>query len=364
MRRFASLVERLFCRLMTKTTTSGSNVLRFRPWLEQYEDRTVPSSTTAQTFDAADPNSTVVAIGTTVDPIALEDAAQEPLGNTGTGEPPTGEDSIAWAAENASETCNAPANNSASIDVPHVFRYDAERETGLEPVFTLSTTIADGQLVIKVVEGKAFAKESTNKGYPFSSVVSGAAKSKDDFHDTDSVQVAVRWSSKTNADVAHATNALPAGTKRDKAADWVFGGKSPTQTATWTTAVPKDATHVEIVIIYTDTIYGIGNTDGDLPLVIGSFSGDLAEDKWTVKTNPDDLFKPQKQQPKKETFADLLAATRKVLENRTGYELKARPEGLAPGVSFTDGATIIDKAVDAKKINDGTDTGFDIVPRK
>jgi hypothetical protein len=280
---------------------------------------------------------------------------------------PTGEEVSVWAAEcddPETPTCDSPASNSASIDVPHVFRYDADRETGLDPVLTLSATIVDGQLVIKVAEGKAFAKESTDKGYPFSSVVAGAAKSKDDVHDTDSVQVAVRWSSKANADVAHATNALAAGTKRDKAADWVFGGKSPTQTATWTTAVPKDATHVEIVIIYTDTIYGIGNTDGDLPLVIGSFSGDLAEDKWAVETNPDDLFKPQKQQPKKEAFADLLAATRKVLENRTGYELKARPEGLAPGVSFVDGASLIDKAVDAKKINDGTDTGFDIVPRK
>jgi hypothetical protein len=114
-------------------------------------------------------------------------------------------------------------------------------------------------------------------------------------------------------------------------------------------------------MVYTDTIFG----SSDLPLIIGSFSGDLAKGEWNLKANPNDVFKPVAQQPKKnEELAKLLEVTKKILMDKTGYEIKARPDGLKPGIDFIEGQKIIKDAYERKKIGSELDTGYDIVPRK
>jgi hypothetical protein len=164
-------------------------------------------------------------------------------------------------------------------------------------------------------------------------------------------------------DVGHRTNALPADKVREKGAEWTFGGKKKEQWASWTTAVPDGATHLEVIMVYTDTIYGPGHVNGDLPLIIGSFSGELTEGKWTIKPNTNDVFKPVAKQPREAEFPKLLAVTRKILMDKTGYMIQARPAGLKPGIGFIEGNKVINKAREAKKIGSELDTGYDIVPR-
>jgi hypothetical protein len=115
-------------------------------------------------------------------------------------------------------------------------------------MFKLSAEIDKKTLTIKVLEGKAFDAESRSQGYPFKEVVEGSHGKGDKFaQDTDSLQVAVRWSSEKEKDVGHATNALSADKVRENAAEWTFGGKKKEEWASWTTAVPDGATHLEVI---------------------------------------------------------------------------------------------------------------------
>jgi hypothetical protein len=253
-------------------------------------------------------------------------------------------------------------------EVPHIYKYDKARGVGTDPVFKLQPQIDGNNLTIKVEEGKAFKKEATDKRFPWGAVLSGL-HTGDNAHykDTDSMQVAVRWGNADKKDLGHATNAQSADKARAKGAEWKFGGKPGAQTAEWSTKIPDEATRVDIIIIYTDTLFNTpGNGGGDLPIIIGSYTLERKDAKtpWTIKSNPDDLFKPQKTAPDPKDYDKIIKDTQDKLKEKTGYELRARPEGLSPKKTRAANKKIIDAAVTAGTINGPLDTGFDIVPRK
>jgi hypothetical protein len=131
---------------------------------------------------------------------------------------------------------------------------------------------------------------------------------------------------------------------------------------------------MDVVVLYTDVLYNTPsfaaakNGSGDLPAVIGSFSADFDGKMWKVTANADDVIKPQEGFPDVKDYAKLLAGVRKILKDRTGYDLVSRPVGLE-GLHFpTDQAAeekiekIVKAAVAAGEINDDLDRGFDINP--
>src|SRR5205823_4922817 len=182
-----------------------------------------------------------------------------------------------------------------------------------------------------------FQREARGQQFPWDAVLSGVHKGLNEgYKDTDSMQVAVRWGNADNKDLGHDTNAISADKAREKGAEWKFGGKAPKETAEWTAKkIPDEATRVDIIIIYTDTLINTpGNTAGgaDLPLIIGSFTLERKDkdSPWTIKSNPDDVFKPQKTKPDPADYEKLIKQTQDKLKEKTGYELRARPAGLSP----------------------------------
>lgn len=121
--------------------------------------------------------------------------------------------------------------------------------------------------------------------------------------------------------------------------------------------------HLEVIVVYTDSIFGSAKTAGDLPLVIGSFTGDLDRGVWKIKANPEDVFRPQAEQPTGDKFAGLLKNTNDKLRDKTGYELRSRPAELLPYDRSGNPGKVKD-AFEMKKINTELDTGYDIIRRK
>jgi hypothetical protein len=246
------------------------------------------------------------------------------------------------------------------MDVINVFNYNPERQIK-QVALKLSVEISKGELTVKVQEGADFEKAS--RGFGFREIVSGVRDGKNtDYKDTDSLQVALLWSSTTNKDVAHATNAIAveAG-PRKMGASWIFQNGS----ASWTKAVPEGATHFEAVMVYTDTILGTPyNGGGDLPVIVGAFSGDLSDGKWNITANADLVTKPRQATPNPTEYAKIVAETKKTLMDKTSYKLQERPEGLTSDDSEKNFQTLDNAYKKSKTINGYQDTGYDIVPRK
>jgi RHS repeat-associated protein len=263
---------------------------------------------------------------------------------------------------------------------------NAWNENSEDVVLDVSAYIAqDGQtLTIKVYEGEKF-KDAAGE-YKFYAVM-GADPNRNE--DTDSVQVAVRWTDNAWNDVGHATNAKPAnkrrGTGKNAAAEWERSDEPEgSQWVSWTRQVPKGATHLEIVVVATDVLMQPpfdttkNNHYGDLPAVIGSFSGDLIAGEWQIKANPGDVIQPWPgkdvihkrggPKPVQAEYAGILDRVNTLLRANTGYSLKARPVALE---NIRGPSKEIDKreiqqrlrdAAEAKEINNEYDTGFDIDP--
>jgi hypothetical protein len=258
----------------------------------------------------------------------------------------------------------------ASMDVVHVFDEFAAAEG---PMFKLSAEIAGEILTIEVLEGKAFENNATKRGAPWAAVLRGdhVGKWNTGGKDTDSVQVAVRWSNATEEDVGRDTNAestspvlrFPRGlSPRERGAEWILGGDSPHQWAFWPTLVPKGATHLVVIIIYTDTLDNTFADGGaDLPLIIGAFSADLKDGKWTMTASPDDTFPPQDERPTREQLAGIWENTRDALLEATGYPLVPRPVGSSPTNTRAQNRKAINDALQARTINTNVDTGSDIL---
>jgi hypothetical protein len=221
--------------------------------------------------------------------------------------------------------------------------------------------------------------EAASDGYDFFKVLDGSYPV---FKDTDSAQVAVRWSKQGTADLGHDTNAK-AGGLRTSSADWTQGNVTkPNRDAYWETDIPTDATHVEVVLVYNDMLMDTNaerqnnttaQTPGDMPGVIGSWSGDRqADGTWTFTANNGDVFQHQADYPTNAQVTAGITSAKNVVNTKTGYTLQERPATLA-GIAITNSAAIntaINTAVTNKQINPppeghdrSHDTGFDIIRR-
>jgi len=286
-----------------------------------------------------------------------------------------------------------PAYGDAPID----FKYPFGDSRGMEVVLISSVSVippkegsgepkkgeTGTKLRVTIKEGKGYAEAAG--GYKFFQVLDGTNKS---YLDTDSAQTAVRWSTEGKADVGHDTNAQGQGVRGSSAA-WTQGNKTaPNQDAYWETDIPTDATHVEVVLVYTDILYntnayrkGTGaQFNGDMPCVIGSSSGDRqADGTWTFTAhntgNNPDVFQKQGDYPTNAEITAGTTAAQTTVLTKTGYTLQTRPATLADtkNIPITNGPAIeaaIDAAVTNTQINPppGTharshDTGFDILRR-
>ncbi len=179
--------------------------------------------------------------------------------------------------------------------------------------------------------------------------------------DTDSAQAAVRWFC-PGQKIVVSTNALAQTNTRSRGANWTHGqireraGKVVHEDAYWPTPVPPNANHCEIVLVWTDALFmtnaqhGDSNANsrqlGDVPLVIGSWSGTKdSAGNWTFTLNSGDLtganiVNGQKEYPTMALIQATAAASQRVVKSRTGCTLQARTFGGSPAMP---------------------DTGFDIV---
>jgi RHS repeat-associated protein len=331
-----------------QSTNPGSIVFAFG-----YTGTYTDTATTFQYHSEAD---TGVA-GRWYDPASQEWISEDP---TGVGFGP-----------NPSEYCdNSPTNSTdpsglVDIHVPYLFDNIAQGD-----VFQLSADVDDaGNLAVKVQEGQLFKLKATDLGFPFSAVVQGSFEGDNQrYKDTDSLQVAVRWSNAKDSDVGHPTNAVPNDTARQKGANWTIGGQPGSQWASWAATAPSGATHMDVVFLYTDTLFSTpANVGGaDLPIVLGSFSADKVGNKWTTKAHPEDMFKRRNNQPSRKECPKLIQAAKDFVKLKTGYIVFGRPIGLSTEKSRSDNQAIIDNALNATPpmINSVNDTGYDIGPRK
>jgi hypothetical protein len=244
--------------------------------------------------------------------------------------------------------------------------YDPFRTTQL-PALKLAAAIKGGKLEISVTKLEGFHPAG---GKQFASTIWGIRD------DSDSLQVAVRWTTHDfrvegpSEDIGHDTNAQPSQNRgvRMSGAKWDLDtgneGRGPTTAAsgTWSTPVPtkpkwQRELHFDVIAVYTDVIYG---KEEDLPLVVGSFTGDLHPcdtiDKMKIQANLNDAMDgkafalgagvipkwgspdPTRNNTTGAVALGIVNQTKKILMDRTGYELVARNNG-------------------------GSDTGFDIKRR-
>ena len=165
----------------------------------------------------------------------------------------------------------------------------------------MNVKAAGGKLVVQVATGPGYHRSST-----LLALVNGSAST---MHDTDSAQAAIRWTQDAAGKIpcsgGVATNAQPQDPLRTKAADWIQGSKARgangklLEDVHWDTPIPPDARHVNIVLVFTDLlVYTFHDHDdstpqgrrrGDVPAVIGSWSGDLVDGTFRFKVNRADL---------------------------------------------------------------------------
>jgi hypothetical protein len=143
------------------------------------------------------------------------------------------------------------------------------------------------------------------------------------------------------------TNARPQSENCEVAADWIKDEsiRDPEtgkliERAHWSTEVPVNAKYVQIVLIYTDVLYGPNKTRrpgdpttnkwGDVPAIIGSWSGTLVNGQWVFRVNQNDLSPPnvdgqgKRVYPTDAQIADYVARARAVMKKRTGASIEPR----------------------------------------
>jgi RHS repeat-associated protein len=298
------------------------------------------------------------------DPVTGRWYSQDPMGLT--------PDSNPYRDEGNGPTNATDPSGLAKMDLPYPFKKGSKHI-----IFETSAEISnDGKtLTIKVTRGANYINH--NKGFAFFPAMDG---SQNRFNDTDSAQVAVRWTDGNDKAVGYATNAKPAdkrrGGKPGAGADWTRMTSKQSKWVEWQTPVPEGATHLEVLMVYTDILFDTPARAsrvlpyGDLPAIVASFSATKAHGKWSIKPNPNDLIQQQDGEPKLPQFEERLLKIRAKLGKKTGFALHSRPgdlEGILGPTKELDSraiAKIIREAARKKLINGYYDTGFDLVPKK
>ena len=219
--------------------------------------------------------------------------------------------------------------------------------------------------------------------------------------DSDSGQVAVRWTDKDGNVIDSDTNAQAISGDRRVAAKWTEGRHD---ILSWSTEeVPEGATHVEIVLIYTDVSGGNPATcasgflpacpknptyvNADVPVILGYWTGDLdlETNKWKIVPDKSKITQPMERNPTAAEVLEMIANVAKFVEDHTGYKMAQRAgndvdllykAALAEWAGPNTDETLLKqyrawidealaKAIKDKKIkNTPADTGYDIVVPK
>jgi uncharacterized protein RhaS with RHS repeats len=266
---------------------------------------------------------------------------QDPLGFE------AGDDNLYRYVGNSPTDATDPSGLAKKDDEKMVEVKNLREITRNEVVFQVSALIySDGSLTIKVKEAPGLTPHKAR--FPFRAIVAGEAFGDNEKgQDTDSVQVAVRWTDAKGNDVAYQTNAMLQG-KRDRGAKWKFGSDKDgmeVATKTFDTTDASKATQLNVIVLYTDAIADKG-LKNDVSLVIASFEAKRAgaPPAWTINAIPEDVFKGVASVRSLEDHRkDIQDKTEEVLEKRTGYGLRHR-----------DG--------NPNTCNTEWDTGYDIVP--
>lgn len=184
--------------------------------------------------------------------------------------------------------------------------------------------------------------------------------------DRDSAQIAVLWLQDLTTPCAsgsQATNAVEQNATRATGANWTVSKKAKSRVkgklqdwAYWETAIPTDATLVNIVLVWTDGLNerpehhkdsGSEKALGDVPVIIGSWGGSISNrGKWSFyiygrDLTPSNLDRNGNEEfPTAQQISTMVTNSKAVVKKRTGYKLIER---------------------DNTNTNQ-TDTGFDIVP--
>lgn len=279
---------------------------------------------------------------------------------------------LAWFAPHCSAAVQAslpkprPANSGAgssgnidiSVGSPFTSDYDNYIIVAVQPL--------GRKLRVRVSTGPGYVRSTR-----LLALVDGSASG---YHDTDSAQAAIRWT-KDSAALRPAsncviTNAREQSPTRDIAADWTRGGVSRNadgkllEVVYWDAPIPPDARHVDVLLVFTDILpytprehddrTARGRKFGDVPAVIGSWSGELVNGKWMLTINRSDLTPPnrnstgQKEYPTQSQIDSLVVLSQRIVKSRTGLMLVKR-----------DFSQLSSRGGDRK-----CDTGFDIAPAK
>jgi hypothetical protein len=307
------------------------------------------------------------------------------LGDDASGD--AGDDASAEAGDDASgeggDDGDAEAEEPACIPMPFKYPFNNSGDVVLVPCAVINK--AGDTLTITVDQGDKFETHAGQFGF-FGAMDGSEPK----FWDTDSAQTAVTFADATPKEVGKDTNAVSAAKARPSAANCAAkwdrtpaAGKQPNRVG-WTTSVPKTAVHMEALVVYSDTLYNTPadaadkNYNGDMHMIIASWSADLKAGAWTITANAGDTFPPQAAGPTIKEIVATVAATTKLVKTKTGYAVAARPatlDGISSPADDANGAQgINDKVAAAQKaglINPPAprtgrlshDTGFDVVPR-
>ena len=256
------------------------------------------------------------------------------------------------------------------VKIDFAYPFNLKNDIVLKPCVFLDR--AGIELIIRIDEGPAF--NGYADGFDFFSVIGGGANK---YMDTDSAQAAVRMTDGSQT-VKQVTNANSPATARGNdlfaAARWTKKMETrPNRRVEWPTSVPARVRHIDVALVYTDLLFSTPadaegeNGYGDMPGIIGSWTLDLKAGTWNVVANPGDTLQPAKKQPAAKDIPAQVAAVQKLVKDKTGYDVIARPIGLK-GISFPTKEIpvpmikdIIAAAV-GKAINGKYDTGFDVNP--
>ena len=81
-------------------------------------------------------------------------------------------------------------------------------------------------------------------------------------------------------------------------------------------------------MIYTDGLYNtnalhsIEDYNGDMPVVVASWTGTKNENGWTFTPNTTDIWKPQAAYPSQTQIDDTIQRVKRTLYEKTGYTLR------------------------------------------
>ncbi len=241
----------------------------------------------------------------------------------------------AWAAEDPTE-------------IPFIYPYEGDTEAVIKSSVEVRPTEGGGDpkpgeetqpfLRVRVKKGNEAAYRKRAGQRKLLDVFNGKAGLQLN-KDLDSGQFAVRWT-KEDGQVAGApfSNAVdPRIPKRTLAARWDQEPDKPNEIYK-DCPIPLEATRVEVVLIYTDFFDGHasqaeddadghGNNRGDMPGIIGSWTGTRNEGRWVLTPHPGEILASgQEFFPTVGQKEAMATSVGNLLRNRTGYYLRKRTD--------------------------------------